>query len=137
MTSSPASRSPSSAAIIPSVAPQVTVTIDAGANDQPGYQRLVFAAIASRNPVAPHVIAYWLMSRAIASAAAALSSAGAGKSGNPWARLIAPAAAARRLMSRMTDSVKVSVLWDRRGIAGPMRAEGGWTAAAGASVRAV
>ena len=41
---------------------------------------------------------------AIATAAASLSAAGAGKSGNPWARLIAPCACATRVISRIADS---------------------------------
>ena len=97
---------------MPSVAPHVTVIIEPGSTSQPGYQRFVFAAIDSRNDVAPQVMAYWLTSRAIASAAACLISAGAGKSGKPCARLIASAARAWRVMSRMTDSVKASVLWE-------------------------
>jgi hypothetical protein len=44
--------------------------------------------------------------------AASFSSAGAGKSGNPWARLTAPLRSARRVISRMTDSVKNRVLWE-------------------------
>ena len=39
-------------------------------------------------------------------AARLLSSGGQGKSGNPWARLTAPWAFARRVCSRITDSVK-------------------------------
>src|SRR5450432_1851368 len=37
--------------------------------------------------------------------AACLSASGAGKSGKPWARLMAPWRIARRVISRMTDSV--------------------------------
>src|SRR6478672_10112672 len=55
-------------------------------------------------------IAYWLTSAKIASAAACLSSSGAGKSGKPWARLTAPWAIARRFISRMTDSVNREAL---------------------------
>src|SRR5262245_64432970 len=50
------------------------------------------------------------MSSRIASTAASLVSAGAGKSGKPWARLTAPAATASRFISRMTDSVNRSAL---------------------------
>ena len=58
----------------------------------------------------PNVIAYWLWSALTASATAALSSGGQAKSGKPWARLTAPAATARRFISRMTDSVNDSAL---------------------------
>src|SRR5580704_12578359 len=44
----------------------------------------------------------------MAARAASLTSAGAGKSGNPWARLTASYCKARRVISRMTDSVKYS-----------------------------
>ena len=95
---------------MPSVAPLTTVISVSGSTTQPGWNRAVFAAIASRSGFAPKVIAYWLWSAATASAAAAFSSGGQGKSGNPWARLTAPAATASRFISRMTDSVKVSAL---------------------------
>src|ERR1700683_5308212 len=39
-------------------------------------------------------------------------SVGAGKSGNPWARLTAPTRSARRVISRITDSVKNLVRWE-------------------------
>src|SRR5713101_4858178 len=60
----------------------------------------------------PCVIAYWLYSSSIARLAASLIAAGAGKSGNPCARLTAPVLSARRVISRMTDSVKNLVLVD-------------------------
>src|SRR4029077_3402432 len=44
----------------------------------------------------------------MAAPAASLTSAGAGKSGNPWAKLTASYCRARRVISRMTDSVKYS-----------------------------
>ena len=50
--------------------------------------------------------AYWLTSASIAWRAASLSSSGHGKSGKPWARLIAPCSAATLVISRITDSVK-------------------------------
>ena len=81
-----------------------------GLGAQPGYQRAVFAAIASRSGLAPHVIAYWLTSAKSAAAAASFSSCGAAKSGKPWARLTAPASTASRFISRMTDSVNDSAL---------------------------
>src|SRR4051794_41824689 len=73
-----------------------------GSTTQPGWKRAVFAAMASRSGFAPNVIAYWLWSAATASATAAFSSGGAGECGNPWARLTAPAATARRFISPIT-----------------------------------
>ena len=66
--------------------------------------------MASRKPRAPHVIAYWLTSASIASTAACLTSAGAGKSGKPCARLTASCSIARRVISRITDSVNDAAL---------------------------
>src|SRR3981189_3458672 len=48
------------------------------------------------------------MSSAMALRAASLISSGAAKSGNPWDRLTAPCFKARRVISRMTDSVNCS-----------------------------
>ncbi len=79
------------AAIIASVAPQVTVTLVSGSiSPQPGKCLGVVSAMASRSGLEPHVIAYWLMSASTASATARLSSGGQAKSGKPWARLTAP-----------------------------------------------
>ena len=50
------------------------------------------------------------MSAAMAACAAAFSSAGAAKSGNPCDRLIAPWRWASRVISRMTDSVNRAAL---------------------------
>jgi hypothetical protein len=58
-----------------------TVISVSGSTIQPGWNRAVFAAIASRSGLAPKVIAYWLWSAATASAAAVFSSGGQGKSG--------------------------------------------------------
>src|SRR5688572_22427848 len=44
----------------------------------------------------------------MASTAFCLMSAGAGQSGKPWPRFTAPYFAASRLISRMTDSVKLA-----------------------------
>ncbi len=49
------------------------------------------------------------MSALMASQAASFKSCGAGKSGNPWAKLIALCSLATRVMSRITDSVKECV----------------------------
>src|SRR5579872_3169629 len=55
--------------------------------------------------------------------AASFISVGAGKSGKPCARLTAPLRSARRVISRMTDSVKSLVLWETSvGIATPVYA---------------
>src|SRR3954468_6251828 len=116
ITSSPGSSNPSIAAIIASVAPQVTVTWVSGSiAPQPGKWRTVDSAIASLSGFEPHVIAYWLMSASTAAATAALSSGGQAKSGKPCARLTAPAATARRFISRMTDSVNRSAFAEMRG----------------------
>src|SRR4029079_8931888 len=50
-------------------------------------------------------MAYWLMSAFMASMAARFRISGAGKSGNPWDRLTALCIIARRVISRITDSV--------------------------------
>src|SRR5271157_441479 len=54
------------------------------------------------------------MFRWMASAAACFSDSSAGKSGKPCARLMAPCSMARRVISRMTDSVKLAVRWLRK-----------------------
>src|SRR5437762_4219108 len=63
------------------------------------------------------------MSAAIASCAARLISAGAGKSGNPCARLTASYIIAFRVISRITDSVKCATL--------PLRKDFVWVATSG------
>src|SRR5262245_5812876 len=113
MTSSPGSTTASIVAIIASVEPQVTTTSRSGSTSNPRLH-FVFAAMASRNRLAPQVIAYWLTSALMASQAARLMSSGAGKSGKPCERLTAPWASAWRLMSRMTDSVKLEALAETR-----------------------
>src|SRR5688500_14597809 len=65
-----------------------------------------FFARPSRRFFDPHVIAYWLTSDRMARQAASFQSSGAGKSGKPWARLIARRWFASRVISRMTLSVK-------------------------------
>src|ERR1035437_5101814 len=57
------------------------------------------------------------MSAAMASCAARLISAGAGKSGNPCAKLTALYCIACRVISRITDSVKCSTLSERKCLA--------------------
>ena len=48
----------------------------------------------------------------IAAQAASLRRSCAGKSGNPWARLMAPCSLATRVISRITDSVNCAALWE-------------------------
>jgi hypothetical protein len=50
----------------------------------------------------------------VAAAAASFTSRGAGKSGNPCPRLIAPCKFARRVISRITDSVNDDAFADAR-----------------------
>src|SRR5688500_19823520 len=67
-------------------------------------------------------MAYWLMSERIARIAASFRSSGAGKLGNPWARLRESCSRASRVMPRITDSRKP---WVRRAVV--TRAPGrGW-----------
>src|ERR1700741_1786822 len=56
------------------------------------------------------------MSAAIASCAARLISAGAAKSGNPCERFTALYCRARRVISRITDSVNCAALVERRSL---------------------
>src|SRR5260370_11335923 len=95
--------------IIASVEPQQTVTSRSGSYLTP-WVRWNFSTMASRRGFAPQVMAYWLMSSAMALRAASLISSGAAKSGNPCDRLTAPCFKARRVISRMTDSVNCSAL---------------------------
>ena len=61
------------------------------------------------------MIAYWLMSSSIARQAASLISRGAGKSGIPCARLIAPCLRASTVMPRITLSVNRDAFCEIRG----------------------
>src|ERR1700761_368792 len=92
-----------------SVEPQQTVISRSGSTAMP-VRSSHFAVIASRKFFAPQVMAYWLMSAEMASWAARLISGDAGKSGKPCERLMALLAMARRVISRITDSVKVATL---------------------------
>src|SRR3990172_2389830 len=98
---------------MPSVAPHVTVSSVSGSTASPVW-RFTFALMASRRSRAPHVIAYWFTSAAIAAVAACFTISGAAKSGKPCARLTAPCAWASRVISRITDSVKQAALRDAR-----------------------
>src|SRR4051812_39218211 len=73
------------------------------------YHRLYFSAIAMRSAELPQVTAYWLMLPWIAAQAASFIGSGIGKSGNPCARFTASCRFAMRVISRITDSVKVTV----------------------------
>ena len=77
------------AAIIASVAPQVTVMCLSGSMFIP-LNQAYFSARLRRTTGVPQVTAYWLMSSRIALTAASLISSGAGKSGKPCERLIPP-----------------------------------------------
>src|SRR5271157_4602034 len=112
ITSSPGLTTAFIAEIIASVAPHVTVTFFSGLRSMPLYH-LTLATMASRRFLLPHVMAYWLTSCWMASMAACLISAGAGKSGNPCAKFMEPGCClARRVISRITDSVNCSATRD-------------------------
>src|SRR5260370_40759157 len=61
-----------------------------------------------RGGVARKVMGYWLSSREMALRVASLISSGGAKSGKPCERLTAACFKARRVISRMTDSVNCS-----------------------------
>src|SRR3954452_4281734 len=91
--------------------------------------------MAARNSLAPQVIAYWLTSASIAAFAASLSSGGQAKSGKPCERLMPLCCRHSRVISRMTDSVKVSALaLMRASIAAGVRAGAACGRGAGASL---
>src|SRR6266699_5210825 len=93
--------------IIASVEPQQMVISRSGSYLTP-WVRSNFSTVAARSGFAPQVMAYWLMSSAMALRAASLISSGAAKSGNPWDRLTARCFKASRVISRITDSVNCS-----------------------------
>src|SRR5580704_5038614 len=68
------------------------------------------SASASRIETWPHVIGYWFRSCSIAATAACLTWSGAGKSGKPWARLIALCCSASLVISLITDSVSAAAV---------------------------
>jgi len=96
-----------------SVAPQATVISRSASSGRP-QASACFAATASRSCGAPQVVAYWLKPSSSACFAASMISAEGGKSGKPWAKLTARSgpfnARLRRVISRMTLSVKLSAL---------------------------
>src|SRR2546427_6987168 len=116
ITSSPGSTAASMAAIIASVAPHETVTSRSGSTVRP-HAADCFRATALRSCGAPHVVAYWLKPARSALAAASMMRMSGSKSGNPCAKLTAFSgpcrARLRRVISRMTDSVKLCAFSDR------------------------
>src|SRR2546428_5308583 len=114
--SSPGSTAASIAAIIASVAPHETVTSRSGSTVRP-HAADCFRATALRSCGAPHVVAYWLKPARRAWAAASRMRGSGSKSGNPCAKLTALSgpcrARLRRVISRMTDSVKLCAFSDR------------------------
>src|SRR5438067_5764883 len=95
--------------IMASVEPQ-QIVISRSGSYRSDCVRSNLSTTASRNGLAPQVIAYWLMSSEIAWRAASFISAGAAKSGKPCERLTALCFIARRVISRITDSVNCSAL---------------------------
>src|SRR5260370_19575229 len=119
MTSSPGSTVASMAAIMASVAPHDTVTSDSGSTSRP-HATPCFLATAWRSCGASHVVAYWLNPSLSASAAASRIRGSVAKSGKPWAKLTARSgplsARFNRVISRMTDSVKLCAFSDSRSV---------------------
>src|SRR5690348_3661094 len=113
MTSSPGSTAASMAAIMASVAPHETVTSLSASTSRPHADEYL-RATALRSCGAPHVVAYWLNPWRSACAAASRIRGSGSKSGKPCAKLTALSgpcrARFRRVISRMTDSVKLCAL---------------------------
>src|SRR5439155_25977940 len=92
-----------------SVEPHVTtISVSGSRAGQPF--RAYLAAMAPRSVGEPHVTGYWFTPDWMAATAAALITSAASKSGKPWARLMARWSSARRVISRITDSVNLAVL---------------------------
>src|SRR5947208_5126895 len=117
ITSSPGSTAASIAAIIASVAPFEIVTSLPASTSRP-HAMDCLRATASRRGAAPHVVAYWLWPSRSALTAASTIRGSVSKSGNPWAKLIARSGPLSsrfcRVISRMTDSAKLSAFSDSR-----------------------
>src|SRR6266566_4220195 len=117
ITSSPGSTAASIAAIIASVAPFETVTSLPASTSRP-HAMDCLRATASRRGAAPHVVAYWLWPSRSASTAASTMRGSVSKSGKPWAKLIERSGPLSsrfcRVISRMTDSAKLSAFSDSR-----------------------
>src|SRR5713101_447534 len=118
-TSSPGSTAASMAAIMASVAPHETVISVSGSTPRP-HAADCFLATADRNCGAPHVVAYWLYPSRSAAAAASRIRGSVWKSGKPCAKLMARSGPLRarfkRVISRMTDSVKLWAFRERRSV---------------------
>src|SRR5216683_2094326 len=116
-TSSPGSTAASMDAIMASVAPHETVISVSGSTPRP-HAADCFLATADRNCGAPHVVAYWLYPSRNAAAAASRIRGSVWKSGKPCAKLMARSGPLRarfkRVISRITDSVKLWAFSDRR-----------------------
>src|SRR5579859_290279 len=117
ITSSPGSTAASIAAIIASVAPLETVTSLPASTSRP-HAADCLRATASRRGAAPQVVAYWLWPSRRAFTAASTMRGSVSKSGKPWAKLIARSGPLSsrfcRVISRMTDSAKLSAFSDSR-----------------------
>src|SRR2546430_2418552 len=117
ITSSPGSTAASIAAIIASVAPFEIVTSLPASTSRP-HAMDCLRPTASRRGAAPHVVAYWLWPSRSALTAASTMRGSVSKSGNPWAKLIARSGPLSsrfcRVISRMTDSAKLSAFSDSR-----------------------
>src|SRR6266851_2857710 len=119
-TSSPGSTAASMAAIMASLAPHETVISVSGSTPRP-HAADCFLATADRSCGAPHVVAYWLYPSRSAAAAASRIRGSVWKSGKPCAKLTARSgpfrARFKRVISRMTDSVKLWAFSERRSVA--------------------
>src|SRR5205823_6211 len=117
ITSSPGSTAASIVAIIASVAPQDAVTSRSGSTSRPHANDCLWAT-PRRRGAAPQVVAYWLCPSRIALAAASISRGSVSKSGMPCAKLMARSgpfsSRLSRVISRMTDSAKLSAFRERR-----------------------
>src|SRR4029077_4481814 len=117
----PGSSAASIAAIIASVAPHETVTSVSGSTTRP-HAADCLRATAWRSCGAPQVVAYWLYPSRSAPAAASRMRSSVLKSGNPWGKFTARSgpfsSRFKRVISRMTDSVKLWALSERRLMAG-------------------
>src|SRR6266849_9128934 len=126
-TSSPGSTAVSMAAIMASVAPHETVTSVSGSRSRP-HAADCFLATACRSCGAPQVVAYWLYPSRSAALAASRIRRSVSKSGKPCAKLTARLGPLRarfnRVISRMTDSLKLWTFSDSRSVPriGPLQA---------------
>ena len=87
-----------------SVEPMVTTISFSGSRVRP-MKRPHLRARACRKLGAPMVMGYWWGPRRLTSARRSSISRGGSKSGNPWARLMAPQSREIRVIRRITESV--------------------------------